>query len=104
MASHRYFFAAVAAGVFISGCVTSQPRYFAPGKTDQDLLRARLLCFAELQKNPAMNRKADARSDRPALPTCGALNACLATRGFLKADEGNVELPKGTILQCDDPD
>jgi hypothetical protein len=95
---------ATASWLLLAGCVTSQPRYFAPGKTEQDLLKARMQCFAELQKNPALVRKGDARADKPALPGCGALNACLATRGFLKAEEGNVELPKGATLQCEDPE
>lgn len=35
-------------------------------------------------------------------PTCSALGACLAARGYIKAPNGNLEVPASAIIHCSD--
>jgi uncharacterized lipoprotein YajG len=35
-------------------------------------------------------------------PTCSALSACLAARGYVKTPNGNLEVPAGAVIQCSD--
>jgi hypothetical protein len=83
--------------LLVAGCVTpgskKEMRYFptSPTKTQDDLLKARLQCFNELQKKTPK-------------PECGAVDTCLADRGFLKSETGALQIPEGSTLDCQEPE
>jgi hypothetical protein len=90
--------------LMLEGCVTSQQRYYAPAKSEQDLLKARLQCFSEIHKSAG---KAPSKNNAAATPAktavdCGPVNACLAAKGFLPSEKGNLALPDGASLECND--
>lgn len=88
--------------VFITGCVTTPSRYTAYGKSQDDLMRDRYQCYQETQQRVSgayVNRYGGA-ANSSVIPSCGAFNACLAARGYLKSENGNLVVPSGALIDC----
>lgn len=94
-----------AVGLILAGCETLPHAYMASGKTQQDLLRDRYECYRETQQRvsgASVNRYGGSASSN-VIPSCGAFNACLASRGYIYSKErGTLVVPKGAEITCNE--
>ncbi len=98
-----------------TGCVTPQPqpqpiRFSHPTATIEQLLQDRYACYKDTereQKHSSSGGYANGyganyggSSNSTVMPSCGAFNACLAARGYLRSPSGNLEVPATAELRC----
>ena len=87
----------------LSGCVTV-PRYAGSGKSQADFMRDRYQCYQETQQRVSgayVNRYGGAADSR-VMPSCSAFSSCLAARGYYESERGNLVVPSGAGIQCQD--
>jgi hypothetical protein len=102
MFSYRVYVAGIAiTAALTAGCVTT-PKYLGPG--DQNAFaQARYQCLQEVQNTSVGSGYVGAYgggySSRTG-PSCGALNSCLATKGYTVDKNGIFQAAPGTEVAC----
>lgn len=99
-------------GVALGGCAPTYIRYVSnTGATQDQFMRDRYSCYQETQQRVSaayVNQYGGAAGSQ-VLPSCSAFNACLAARGYYRADTnnpadfnrpGSYAVPAGTVIQC----
>lgn len=90
-----------------SGC-TSVPSKSAPirfektGATQEQLLRDRYECYQETKQrvSGAYVNQYSGVADSRVIPRCDAFKACLAARGYIRSDIGNLLVPASAVIEC----
>lgn len=96
----------------ISGCAPTYIRWMTTtGATQQQFMNDRYACLQQTQQRVSgayVNQYGGAASSQ-VVPPCSAFNACLAARGYYRADTanpadfsqaGSLSVPQGTAIQC----
>jgi hypothetical protein len=96
----------------VAGCAPSYMRYVSNnGASQQQFMQDRYACYQETRErvsSAAVNRYGGAASSQ-VIPSCSAMGACLAARGYFRSDTsdladfqkpGNYSVPQGAVLQC----
>ena len=100
--------------VVVSGCVP-QIRYINYGVTQEQMLKDRYECYQETQQtssnvyigspSASVDQWAEVyggTASRQVIPSCGAFNACMAARGYIRDDRnGNLIVPDSTVMRCE---
>lgn len=90
------------AAVAVAGCAT-QVRYQKDGgSTQEQLLKDRYDCLRETQQrvsSASINAYGGA-ADSSVMPSCSAFAACMASRGYVRSDKGNVIVPDSARIEC----
>jgi hypothetical protein len=107
-------FLAILLLVTLSGCAPSYIRYFNSNGASQDqFMKDRYACYQETQQRISsayINQYGGAASSQ-IMPSCSAINACLAARGYYRSDTtkaadlnapGSLIVPQGAVIQCQD--
>ncbi len=96
----RIFLILVAIGLS-SGCATAS-RYNGPqNATFSDFAQARTDCYRQLQaptSSGSLNQYGASYSSGTTV-SCGAFTGCLATKGYLKSQNGRFD-SKGIVIHC----
>ena len=84
------------------GCAPIQHRYMNYGASQQQFLKDRYECYNETSRrvSSAYVDQYGGSSSSRVMPSCSAFFGCLAARGYIKADNGNLVVPDGAVLQC----
>jgi hypothetical protein len=102
----------LAVALTVGGCATTYIRWVnARGVTQEQFMKDRYACLQETQQrvSDAYVNPTGGASTSQVMPTCSAWNACLAARGYFRADTTNLEdfkqlgslsVPQGTIVYC----
>ena len=69
------------------------------------LIKARSQCYKELSGgsvagNNNINMSVKVNSGGSGLMSCGAFNACIAEKGYLRTRSGNIDLPDSYDIKC----
>ena len=99
----------------VGGCATTNVTYMRylnnTNATQEQFMKDRYSCYQETQQrvsNAYANQSGGAANSQ-VLPTCGAFNACLAARGYYRADTtnfadldqpGSLFVPNGAEIRC----
>lgn len=96
--------------VALQGCAQVQPqpaqavqmRYTNYAATQEQFLRDRYACLQETQQrvSGAVISGYGGAARSQVIPSCSAMSACLAARGYLRSSNGNLVVPPGTEIQC----
>lgn len=95
----------VAASTLV-GCAIPPPQpvkfYSSNGASMDKFLSDRYACYQETQQriSSAGVNQFGGSSNSQVIPSCGAFSACLAARGYILSDKGNLEVPQGAIISC----
>ena len=100
-----------------AGCAAQQPtiieevRYLNKnGKTEEDLLKDRYACYLEVRQRisesssggygDAYGLSYSGNSYSVVIPSCSGINACLAAKGYIRSNEGNLYVPPAAHIEC----
>lgn len=104
--------AALVLAAAVSGCAPTYVRYMTTtGASQQQFMADRYTCLRETQQrvSGAYVTQFGGAASSHVMPSCSALNACLAARGYYRADTsnrsdfnqpGSLHVPQGAMIQC----
>jgi hypothetical protein len=99
----------------VSGCAAPRPVYIryigSNGASQQQFMNDRYSCLRETQQriSGAFVNQYGGASQSQVAPSCSAMAACLAARGYYRADTtnpadfnqpGSLSVPPGTMINC----